>query len=64
MSLSVSRQRKVKIVCTIGPSSSSEKVIGLLIRNGMNVARLNFSHGGLTITGKILNGCAAVIRSC
>lgn len=45
MSLSVRRQRKAKIVCTIGPSSSGEAVIGLLIRNGMNVARLNFSHG-------------------
>jgi pyruvate kinase len=46
MSLSVRWQRKAKIVCTIGPSSSSEAAIGLLIRNGMNVARLNFSHGG------------------
>ncbi len=46
MSLSVRMQRKAKIVCTIGPSSSSEAVIGLLIRSGMNVARLNFSHGG------------------
>jgi pyruvate kinase len=45
MSSSGKRQRKAKIVCTIGPSSSSEAVIGLLIRSGMNVARLNFSHG-------------------
>jgi pyruvate kinase len=46
MSSSVRRQRKAKIVCTIGPSSSIETVVGLLIRSGMNVARLNFSHGG------------------
>ncbi|OGW38002.1 MAG: pyruvate kinase [Nitrospirae bacterium RBG_13_39_12] len=34
-----------KIVCTIGPSSAKKKVISSLIRNGMDVARLNFSHG-------------------
>lgn len=37
--------RKVKIVATVGPSSRSESVIKQLILNGMNVARLNFSHG-------------------
>ena len=36
---------KTKIVCTIGPSSSSPDIIKKLILNGMNVARLNFSHG-------------------
>lgn len=34
-----------KIVCTIGPASESPEIIKELIRNGMNVARLNFSHG-------------------
>ncbi len=37
--------RKTKIVCTIGPASESEEVIRGLCRAGMNVARLNFSHG-------------------
>jgi pyruvate kinase len=37
--------RKAKIVCTIGPASSSEAVLRDLIRGGMDVARLNFSHG-------------------
>lgn len=37
--------RKTKIVCTIGPSSESLENIKKLIMAGMNVARLNFSHG-------------------
>ncbi len=37
--------RKTKIVCTIGPSSEQRKIIHQMIENGMDVARLNFSHG-------------------
>ena len=37
--------RKTKIVCTIGPACSTEKVMTALCKAGMNVARLNFSHG-------------------
>jgi pyruvate kinase len=37
--------RKTKIVCTIGPASGSAHTIGKLIEGGMDVARLNFSHG-------------------
>lgn len=37
--------RKTKIVCTIGPASDSKEVIAGLLDAGMNVARLNFSHG-------------------
>ena len=36
---------RTKIVCTLGPSTSSEETIGGLIEAGMNVARVNFSHG-------------------
>lgn len=42
MSLS---DHKTKIVCTIGPASESPKVMLQLVQAGMNIARLNFSHG-------------------
>lgn len=37
--------KKTKIVCTIGPSSDTYEVLKALVNEGMNVARLNFSHG-------------------
>ena len=37
--------RRTKIVCTIGPATNSEEQLEALMRAGMNVARLNFSHG-------------------
>jgi pyruvate kinase len=38
-------RRRAKIICTIGPSCSSETMMRDLMRLGMDVARLNFSHG-------------------
>lgn len=38
--------RKTKIVCTIGPATETKEALKELIKAGMNVARINFSHGG------------------
>jgi len=41
----MSQVRRTRIVCTIGPSSISPQVMRSMIQSGMDVARLNFSHG-------------------
>ena len=46
---------KTKIVCTIGPASESADVMERMIRAGMNVARLNFSHGDFTSHKKVID---------
>ena len=38
--------RKTNIVGTIGPASEGEEVFTELVKTGLNVARINFSHGG------------------
>ena len=37
--------RKTKIICTLGPSTDNEEILRALIENGLNVARINMSHG-------------------
>ena len=39
--------KKTKIVATLGPSSTNQKVLTEMIHSGLNVARINFSHGTL-----------------
>ncbi|RRT79017.1 hypothetical protein B296_00003413 [Ensete ventricosum] len=48
-------QRKTKIVCTIGPSTNTLEMIWKLAEAGMNVARLNMSHGDHESHQKIIN---------
>ena len=37
--------RRTKIICTMGPACSNEETLEKMVRSGINVARLNFSHG-------------------
>ncbi|MCW1713816.1 MULTISPECIES: pyruvate kinase [Synergistaceae] len=53
-------ERKVKIVCTMGPACWDEKTISELVRSGMNVARLNFSHGDHDSHTKTINNVRKV----
>jgi len=50
---------KTKIVCTIGPASESREVMAEMLRAGMNVARLNFSHGDFTTHKKVIDNLRA-----
>ena len=52
--------RKTKIVCTIGPACESEEVLTELCLAGMNVARLNFSHGTHEYHESLINKIKAV----
>ena len=55
--------RKTKIVCTIGPASQSEGVLRRLIQEGMDVARLNFSHGSHDSHAEAFNRLRKLSRS-
>ena len=46
--------KKAKIVCTIGPASRDEKILAGLIDAGMDVARVNFSHGTHEEHGEVI----------
>lgn len=50
---------KTKIVCTIGPASESPEIMEQMIMAGMNVARLNFSHGDFDSHKKIIENIRA-----
>ena len=54
--------KKAKIICTIGPATSSKKTIASLIKAGMDVARLNFSHGTHDEHGQYIRSIRKVSR--
>jgi len=47
--------KKTKIICSIGPASQAVEVMSKMVLNGMNVARINFSHGNYDEYLEILN---------
>ena len=47
--------KRTKIVATIGPASDNEDVLRQMVRKGMNVARINFSHGDHETHGKVID---------
>src|SRR3989344_4395079 len=52
--------KKTKIICTLGPASQSIKIITEMAKAGMNVARLNFSHGDHTNHRLLINNIRRV----
>lgn len=56
-------KKKTKIVCTIGPASRSRETLEQMIRNGMNVARLNFAHGDFDTHGQLISRIRAAAES-
>lgn len=55
--------RRTKIVCTIGPATSSPEKLAALMRAGMNVARLNFSHGTRESHGAMIDSIREISKS-
>lgn len=56
--------KRTKLVCTIGPSSRSPQVLRAMIRAGMNVARLNFSHGTYEDHARLMKNIRLAARAC
>jgi len=55
-------RRRAKIVCTIGPASDTEEMMRELMLRGMNVARLNFSHGSHEDHARVIRRLRKVSR--
>ncbi|MBN2198978.1 MAG: pyruvate kinase [Candidatus Aminicenantes bacterium] len=53
---------RTKIVCTIGPASRSPEMLNRLVRAGMDVARLNFSHGAREEHGRVIADLRRISR--
>jgi len=56
-------ENKTKIVATIGPASMEPPILEQMIRAGLNVARLNFSHGNFAQHGEIIARVRAASRT-
>lgn len=54
--------KRTKIIATIGPASSEKRVLKLMIKNGVNIARLNFSHGSYENHALLIKNIRAVAK--
>ncbi len=54
---------KTKIVCTVGPSSESPEILEKMAMAGMNIARLNFSHGNFDGHRRVIDNIRAAARA-
>ena len=54
---------KTKIVCTIGPASESPEVMAQMMRAGMNIVRINFSHGDFSSHRKVIGNIRAAAKA-
>ena len=54
--------RKTKIICTIGPASESKEMMRKLVDTGMNIIRLNFSHGDYEEHGRRIQTIREVVK--
>jgi len=54
--------RKTKIIATIGPASNNRAMLEKLVEAGMNVARLNFSHGNYETHGEVIRTIRSIAR--
>ena len=60
--MSLLQSPKTKLVCTIGPASDSEQMLENMINAGMNIARLNFSHGDFAYHGQLIKDIRVVSK--
>jgi pyruvate kinase len=56
-------QHKTKIVCTIGPASRTPEIMQQMIRAGMDIARLNFSHGDFDSHSRVIKDLRSAAQS-
>ena len=55
-------ERKTKIICTIGPASESKEMMRKLVDTGMNIIRLNFSHGDYEEHGRRIKTIREIVK--
>lgn len=62
--MSIYPMRRTKIICTIGPATSSPERLRALVEAGMDVARLNFSHGSYEFHGETIENLRRTSQEC